>query len=512
MTKSQREMQYTAVEQLELSGLRDVRQNVVDEIKQRIEQDGYDPARPMRVLQNGDGYVVADGNHRLQALRELNEDNSAVVPKKVPTVVEKDADIVAVSVEANENESTFAEQDLFDYLDYIDRLRDDHTQAEIAERLGWNRDKVAKRSRLLNEIVPKVLEYARKHQSGRGTKDVPFGTFTEGWFRSSGIYDLTASWAKMDEDEPKHAQMRFMEWFCNDKKCDASSGQIDSKIDSLKDIQNQLQYVENNLKESVDDDKRQSLLAEVKNNEYTTPQLEDAVENLNRQTKNQYHYGADALDELAKIDDNSIDVVVTDPPWGVEFESRRGTDNPDYDTDKEQTLAYLDEVFEELKRVVKANGHLYIFFPIAHYCEFQELAGQYFDVAEMPLMWVKNNHAPAGDETGFEDRYAPQYEPIYICRMEKGDQRKLTKKVSPNVLQYDRPGGDRWHDSQKPIPLLEDIITNVTGKHEKVLDPFAGSGSTLLAAAKNGRHYIGVEKNEDYEGEFVKHLREVENE
>ena len=510
MSDAKREMQYTPVDQLELSGLRDVRQNVVDEIKERIDQDGYDPARPMRVIENGDGYVVADGNHRLQALRELQDESADVVPEQVPTVVEKDADIVAVSVEANENESTFAEQDLFDYLDYIDRLRDDHTQEEIAERLGWSESKVKNHSRLINNTVTEVLDFARNRQSGRVTDEVTNVTFTEGWFRNSGIYDLTDLWAKSGENAPKHAQIRFMEWFCDTKNCDASSGQIENKVESLKDIQNQLQYVENNLKESVDDDKRESLLAEVKNNEYTTPQLEDAVENLNRQTKNQYHYGADALDELAKIDDNSIDVVVTDPPWGVEFESRRGTNNPDYDTDKEQTLAYLGEVFEELKRVVKANGHLYIFFPIAHYCKFQGLAGQYFDVAEMPLMWVKNNHAPAGDETGFEDRYAPKYEPIYICRMEKGDQRKLTKNVSPNVLQYDRPGGDRWHDSQKPIPLLEDIITNVTGKHEKVLDPFAGSGSTLLAAAKNDRHYIGIEKNEEYEGEFVKHLREVE--
>ena len=55
-------------------------------------------------------------------------------------------------------------------------------RVEIGEKLGWGRDKVAKHSRLLKNVVPNALGIARSHQEGRGTDDVPVGTFTERWF------------------------------------------------------------------------------------------------------------------------------------------------------------------------------------------------------------------------------------------------------------------------------------------------------------------------------------------
>ena len=67
------------------------------------------------------------------------------------------------------------------------------TQAEIGEKLGWSRDKVARYNQILENVVTGVRETARKHQEGRVTGDVTnvTFTFTEGWFRNSGIYELT---------------------------------------------------------------------------------------------------------------------------------------------------------------------------------------------------------------------------------------------------------------------------------------------------------------------------------
>ena len=74
-------------------------------------------------------------------------------------------------------------------IDELVEQRRDHTFNQLKpaihpEALVKDRDQ---RSRLLNEIVPAVLDFARKHQNGRGTGDVPTGTFTEGWFRTSGL-------------------------------------------------------------------------------------------------------------------------------------------------------------------------------------------------------------------------------------------------------------------------------------------------------------------------------------
>lgn len=95
------------------------------------------------------------------------------------------------------------EQVLFHHLDYIEGLKDDHTQQEIAEKMGWTRSTVANYGSLLNNLVTEVLKIAKSHQTGRVTGTVPTETFTERWFRDSDLYDLardgTTEYAKPDE-------------------------------------------------------------------------------------------------------------------------------------------------------------------------------------------------------------------------------------------------------------------------------------------------------------------------
>jgi len=130
------ELKQISIGELELTELRDVREPVVDEIKDRITTSGYNPARPLRVIPRGETYAVADGNHRLKALRELR------VRDTVPCVVEPNRDLLAVAVESNQDENTYAEPDLFDELDYIAREKERGlTLKEIAAKVegGVNR-------------------------------------------------------------------------------------------------------------------------------------------------------------------------------------------------------------------------------------------------------------------------------------------------------------------------------------------------------------------------------------
>lgn len=501
------DLQFYEPEQLEYLELRDIRPNVVDQIKERIEESGYNPARPLRVVRDNGSLLVADGNHRLKAIEELGKKDP------LPCVVENgESDALRIAVESNRDEDTYAGQDLFDYLDYIQRYRDELTQSELAEKLGWSESQVKKYSALLTNAVPKVLEIAREYQEGRGTCEVPNGTFnfTEGWFRNSGLYDLDAGWQAEDEDESKHAQLRFMEWFCEEQNCDAPGSQVERKIEELQRVQRQLAQFKDGISEAVDDDKVEAKREEIIRGELSDDRVADAIETLNEGAKDQYHFGEDALEVLRELPENEVDIVVTDPPYGVDFVSRRETENPDYDTGKAEVLEYLGEVFAELERVCKANSHIYVFFPLDFVCEIKELAKRHFKVDETPLIWVKNNHGPMTGGKSFQEMHAHRYETIFIFRMENGYSRKFNKDVSPNVLEFARPSGeDRWHDSQKPQALLEDIITNCTGKGEVVLDPFAGSGSTLLAAANTDRHFIGVERDASYESRFKRELGDI---
>ena len=502
-----RDLRYIPLRELEGSELRDVRDHVVDDIAERIGETEYNPSRPMRVVKRDSGYVVVDGNHRLAALQQLD---SVRESKAIPCVVEPgDVDLYQLAHESNQDESTFAEEDLFDHLDYIADLRDDHTQAEIAERLGWSESKVHQYSRLLNEILTEVLDLAKSRQKGRVRTDLTSVRFTEGWFRTSGLYELNRD--GVDSWDGTHAQMRVMRWFVDDQNCDASKSAVKRKVEDVAEICDQLETIQNELNASVDDDVRAELREEVIAGTYTDDTLAGAIENANHSAKDRAEFGTDALDGLRSLEPNSVDCVVTDPPYGVEYESHRDTDRESFPDEEADTFALLDDVFAELERVCKANAHVYVFFSMNRIESVREVAERHFDVTPTPLIWAKRNHAPTRDaERGFEKMYAHQYEPILMCRMENGDSRRLNGGVSSNLLQHGRPSGaERWHDAQKPRALLSELITNSTGKQETVLDPFAGSGSTLLAAAENGRHYIGFEASESYEDRFTRELREV---
>lgn len=163
------------VSALEPFRIRDLRPQVCERLRGRIAA-GYNPARPLTVVRNGERFLVADGNHRLHVLCELGIEY-------VPCVI-RDDDPYTLAVRCNEDEETYAPMDLFDWLDIIGRLRDDEglTQAQVAERIGWSRKQVADYCRLTDGVVPQVLALAKEHQEDRGTWDVPHGTFnfTEG--------------------------------------------------------------------------------------------------------------------------------------------------------------------------------------------------------------------------------------------------------------------------------------------------------------------------------------------
>jgi DNA modification methylase len=344
---------------------------------------------------------------------------------------------------------------------------------------------------------------------------VPSGTFSEYWFRTSGLYDLNRDgveqYALPGEDEPKHAQMRVMEWFVDGQNCDATKSAVGRKVEDVAAVCEQLDTLAEQLESGVDEDVREDLREEIIAGTYTQGTLKSAIANANKDAKDRAVFGTGALDGLATLEDDSVDCVVTDPPYGEGFESVRPTNNPVFDDEPEDTFALLDRVFNDLQRVCKANAHLYVFFSMSHYEEITSLAGEYFEVEDTPLIWAKNNHAPnAPGNGGFKKNYAQKYEPILHLRMPKGDGRALNGGVSPNLLEHSLPDtADRRHDTQKPRSLLRELIQNSTGKHEKVCDPFAGSGSTLLAAAACGRHYAGFELDGDYEPGFRRELKQI---
>jgi site-specific DNA-methyltransferase (adenine-specific) len=208
------------------------------------------------------------------------------------------------------------------------------------------------------------------------------------------------------------------------------------------------------------------------------------------------HQG-DARDVLADMATESVDLVVTDPPYGKEWVSSMRQESFGMLSGDGAGASDRDAVARiigECVRVTGQNRHLYVFGPsdvfrgqlvtaAAELVWDKSVMGmgdlaQPWGSAHEPISFVVNKHRHAG-EAG---RETP---PV---RMRKG-----------TVLRHQRPTGTSVrHPSEKPISLISELIESSSRTGETVLDPFAGSGSTVVAAVLLGRKAIAVEVDPRY--------------
>lgn len=196
----------------------------------------------------------------------------------------------------------------------------------------------------------------------------------------------------------------------------------------------------------------------------------------------------------------TVDHIITDPPFEVEAHTKqcrvkRGVSLGPGD----QRVAKIDSLsFEPLS------------FELREFCgrEFARLAkrwaivfcqveaSQIWRAAMAGLsyrrtgVWVKPDGMP--QLTG--DRPAMGYETLVFCHR-KGRSRWNGGGRSSVFVHNKNSGGKHWHETQKPLPLMMELIELFTDPGELILDPFCGSGTTGIAAVRLGRRFIGVEKN-----------------
>ena len=195
----------------------------------------------------------------------------------------------------------------------------------------------------------------------------------------------------------------------------------------------------------------------------------------------------DCLEIMKGIPDKSIDIVLTDPPYQSPAKY--------YDTRKNypKTLAdfslldnFFTQFFQQLNRILSDKARLYIF------CN--ENSYPLFFVKCYPLF--KNIRCLIWDKktawSGYTWRH--QYEMILLGEKENAP---IIKTGDGDVLKFRAVKADlRIHPAEKPIDLLEKILS----KHREklVLDPFLGSGTTILAAKRLKKNFIGIEISPDY--------------
>jgi site-specific DNA-methyltransferase (adenine-specific) len=198
----------------------------------------------------------------------------------------------------------------------------------------------------------------------------------------------------------------------------------------------------------------------------------------------------DCLEQLKKIPDGCIDLIQTDPPYGMSYRSNFRLER--YESiHNDDGLDWLPQFVKECYRVAKNNTAHYVFCSFHKIDIFKQEFEKHFNVKNI-LVWVKNNHG-MGDLKG---DYASKTE--FILLLTKGKP-KIRGKRPTNVLEFARTG-NVLHPTQKPVDLNEFMLNVFSDEGGAVLDPFMGSGSTGVAAVQQGRTFIGIELDPTYYG------------
>ena len=206
-------------------------------------------------------------------------------------------------------------------------------------------------------------------------------------------------------------------------------------------------------------------------------------------------YCDDCLNIMKQIENESVDLIVTDPPYLIKYKTNRRK-NKDHDfcseilnDDNEQLII---DYIKECYRILKNNTAMYMFCNCDKVDFFkQELENAGFKIKNM-IIWVKNNWT-AGD---LKAQFGKQYEIIFLVN--KGRKCFNGKRIT-DVWMFDKISGKKQlHQNQKPVDLLKQCILKHSDENDIIFDGFMGSGSTGVACIETNRKFIGVELDKKY--------------
>lgn len=218
----------------------------------------------------------------------------------------------------------------------------------------------------------------------------------------------------------------------------------------------------------------------------------------------------DCLERMKEIPDGSVDLILTDPPYGTT-------------ACKWDTVIDLELMWAELKRIIKPNGAIVLFGsePFSSALRMSNIKQYKYD-------WVWDKKLPSGMQIA---KYRPMqrhenilvfccdgtpiYYPIKTPQKERTGKIYSRSETSPikyddgklktykdknpqSIIEFYKRDGKSLHPTQKPVALLEYLIKTYTQENETVLDFTSGSFSTGIASINTNRKFIGIERDDKY--------------
>lgn len=247
------------------------------------------------------------------------------------------------------------------------------------------------------------------------------------------------------------------------------------------EIKEKLSTGELSINQAYQDIKKEEKKAEVKEK----IQLQRIETKISENIKN-----GNCLEILENLEDGCIDIVLTDPPYGINYISNRSIYEDSITkrglmNDGNEAFEILEKTCQILTNKVSVNAHLYFFCSWSVFSKFEYIISKYFTI-KTPLVWDKGNKG-SGD---LENDWGNQTEIIIFCVKGK----KLVNNRRGNLLSIPRLHSTKMvHPTQKPVELITEILAVSYIKGDFIVDPFMGSGSTIKACNKINAKSLGIE-------------------
>ena len=199
-----------------------------------------------------------------------------------------------------------------------------------------------------------------------------------------------------------------------------------------------------------------------------------------------------ADDVSALMDGKKANLIVTDPPYGVSFESWHGLTIQNDSIKGEEFYSFLLAAFKNMADNLENGGAAYVFHADTESVNFRRaFADAGFHLSGC-CIWVKNSLVP-----GYSD-YQWQHEPVLYGFLQNGKHRWYSDRSQTTVWNFNKPKINKNHPTSKPLDLLAYPIGNSSQANSIVVDTFGGSGSTLLACENTNRICYMMELDEKY--------------
>lgn len=486
-----------AIDKIKISPFhRDVKPWLVEQITDSIKKNGYQVDRPIVIDKDN---TLVEGRHRLESAKAAG---LIEVPYEY---LPSGEDPIRYGRICNQNGQLTAPDDVFDDAEQCWKLRQKYSREEVSNKMGWNNVAIVTyHTNIIDQVHPIVYKVTKNsgfvtgNNSALVTDDVTNVTLKESHFRAF-LKHLPCPNGESANYREQYAA--FKELLSGNKITAKLAEQVAEKYAWRLKLK---QYMRDNIAKVVTIEDRKKIITQIDRGVYGKKPDDDVfarfqknIEDLNSNAMAVTILHGDLFDCIGDIEDNSIDVLNTDPPYMVLGE--------DWDQFKNKE-AFLDFTERWLKAVmpkVKRTGRAYISFAPDFQYELYKILQQNsffgFTLGNI-IIWVKRNNNKPFDRK----RYRLTYEPIFYLFGPDAEKLSFSEdsygEIQTDVWEIATPQTNyhegKVHPAQKPLQLYKRIIESSTQPGDIVLDCFAGSGTTGLVCRDMQRKCILIEAEE----------------